>query len=175
MHTLSHTPPCHASLPQVDGKVLSQTQAMAAYVGKLGGIHPEDPWGQAKVDEALNGCTDVTLTLRATMSLPEEEKVPTREKLIGEGGRLRMHVGGLNRLCEENGSNGHAYGETLTVADIAVWRLLGWLTGGVVDGIPKEWVPTTFPALAKLIATVNAHEKVIEWKQLHPNQYPVAA
>ena len=60
---------------EVDGKLLSQTQAMAAYSGKLGGLYPEDPWLAAKVDEAINGCTDVTNSVSVTMRLPEEEKV----------------------------------------------------------------------------------------------------
>ena len=59
-------------------------------------------------------------------------------------------------------------------ACLATWRLLGWLSGGVIDGIPKEWVPTTFPALAKLVSTVDAHEKVAAWKAAHPENYPVA-
>ena len=25
----------------------------------------------------------------------------------------------------------------MTIADLAVWRLMGWLNGGVLDGIPK--------------------------------------
>ena len=52
---------------EVDGLILSQTQPMAAYSGKLAGLVPEDPWKAAKVDEAINGCTDVTQTIGSTM------------------------------------------------------------------------------------------------------------
>lgn len=26
----------------------------------------------------------------------------------------------------------------MTIADLAVWRLLGWIFGGALDGIPQE-------------------------------------
>merc|ERR1719450_1538512 len=60
---------------EVDGKILSQTQAMASYCGKLAGLYPEDPWAAAKVDEAINGCTDVTATVGRTFGLPAAAKV----------------------------------------------------------------------------------------------------
>lgn len=156
---------------EVDGKMLSQTQAMATYAGRLAGIHPEDPWSDAKVNECLNGCTDVTGTVGATFRLPAEEKIAARQALLAEGGRLRTHLGGLERLCAENGSCGHAVGDSVTVADLAIWRLVGWLSSGVVDGIPEDFVGNTFPALSKLVATVEANGKVQEWKAMHPKLY----
>ena len=44
-----------------DGKILSQTSAMAVYAAKLAGMHPEDAWDAAKVDECISGCTDQPL------------------------------------------------------------------------------------------------------------------
>jgi len=160
---------------EVDGKMLSQTQAMAVYAAKLAGIHPEDPWDAAKVDECINGCTDATVTISATFRLPDEEKLPAREGLIAPEGRLTMHLGGLEKICAENGSCGYAVGSSLTAADLAIWRLVGWITGGVIDGIPSDYVTSTFPSLSKLVATVDAHPKVVEWKEAHPHNYPVAA
>uniref|UniRef100_A0A7S4I056 Glutathione transferase n=1 Tax=Odontella aurita TaxID=265563 RepID=A0A7S4I056_9STRA len=156
---------------EVDGKMLSQTQAMAVFAAKLSGIHPEDPWLAAKVDECLNGCTDVTGTIGATFRLPDTEKIPAREALIAEGGRLRMHLGGLNKLCVENGDCGYAVGNSITMADLAIWRLVGWLESGKLDGIPADFVDSTFPALAKLVSTVNANTKVQEWKAKYPKFY----
>ena len=26
----------------------------------------------------------------------------------------------------------------MTIADLAAWKLMGWINGGVLDGIPKE-------------------------------------
>ena len=156
---------------EVDGQILSQTQAIATYAAKLSGLHPDDPWEAAKVDECLNGCTDVTGTIGQTFRLPDEEKLAAREKLIAPDGRLSLHMGGLEKICAENGACGYAVGEGLTVADFAIWRLVGWLSSGIIDGIPKSYVASTFPAVSKLVETVDATPKVGEWKALHSKLY----
>lgn len=158
---------------EVDGQILSQTQALATFAGKLSNLYPEDPWLAAKVDEAINGCTDVTGTVGATMRIEDEdEKLEARAKLMEPEGRLTLHLGGINKLLEANGSNGATVGDALTVADLAIWRLVGWLDGGTLDGIPPGWATTTFPAIAALIAKVDTHEGVISWKKSHPDFYP---
>lgn len=156
---------------EADGKILSQTQAMAVYAAKIAGLQPEDAWDAAKVDECINGCTDVTSTIGATFRLADEEKATARAKLIEPDGRLTLHLGGLEKICSENGACGYAVGESLTVADLAIWRLVGWLSSGVIDGIPKEWVTATFPAVTKLVDAVDAHPKVGEWKAIHSKLY----
>ena len=66
------------------------------------------------------------------MRLPDEEKVPARAALIAEGGRLAMHIGGLEKLAAENAaSSGAIVGDQLTVADLCVWRLIGWLVSPI--------------------------------------------
>eukprot|EP00547_Thalassionema_nitzschioides_P001097 CAMPEP_0194211754 /NCGR_PEP_ID=MMETSP0156-20130528/11107_1 /TAXON_ID=33649 /ORGANISM="Thalassionema nitzschioides, Strain L26-B" /LENGTH=222 /DNA_ID=CAMNT_0038939407 /DNA_START=38 /DNA_END=706 /DNA_ORIENTATION=- len=156
---------------EVDGKMLSQTQAMAVYSAKLAGIHPEDPWLAAKVDECINGCTDVTGTVGTTFALSAEEKIESRKNLIAEKGRLRMHLSGLEKLCMENGNCGFAVGECLTMADLAIWRLVGWFSSGTLDGIPTNFILDTFPAISKVVANVDSNEKVQEWKAKHPKFY----
>eukprot|EP00966_Prymnesium_polylepis_P259302 5989287-Prymnesium_polylepis.1 len=156
---------------EVDGKILSQTQAVAVYASKLAGLHPADAWLAAKVEECISGCTDVTSTIAKTMGLPADEKVPARQKLCASDGRLTLHLGGLEHICTQNGSNGFAVGSSLTVADLAIWRLAGWVSSGNIDGIPKSFVADNFPAISKVCAAVDAHPKVCEWKALHPKNY----
>jgi len=156
---------------EADGRTLSQTQAMAVYCAKLSGIHPESAWEAAKVDECLNGCTDVTGTIGGTFRLADDQKVVERQKLIAKDGRLTMHLGGLERICADNGSCGYAVGSSLTVADLAIWRLVGWLSGGKIDGIPTSYVKSTFPAVSKVVEMVDAHPKVCEWKAKHAKLY----
>jgi len=156
---------------EADGQILSQTQAMAVYAAKLAGFHPTDIWEAAKVDECLNGCTDVTTTVGSTFRLSGEEKISKREQLIVDGGRLHMHLKGLETICEKNGSCGCAVGKGLTVADLAIWRLVGWFSGGNLDGIPTDYVAKTFPSIQKVVSTVDSNKKVQEWKAKHPKFY----
>lgn len=156
---------------EVNGKILSQTQAMASYCSRLTGQHPTDPWLAAKVDEALNGCTDCTTDIGKTFSMAEEAKLAARQEMIGPGGRLSMHLAGLEKLIRANGSNGRVVGHSITVADLAIWRMVGWIDGGVVDGIPRGYVTTTFPGIAALCVAVNADAKVQEWQNKHSKFY----
>ena len=50
----------------------------------------------------------------------------------------------------------------MTIADIAMWRLLGWLTSGIIDGIPTTIVDN-YPKLKNIHYTVHHHTKVQEW------------
>jgi len=156
---------------EVDGRILSQTQAMASYAGKLAGMHPDDPWLEAKVDECINGCTDVTMTVGGTFRLPEEEKMAARAAMVQPDGRLLVQLGGLEKICKENGSNGYAVGDSITVADLAICGVAKWLSSGVLDGIPADIVQTKFPAIAKVKSTVLSHPKVQEWAAAHPKDY----
>lgn len=151
----------------IDGKVLSQTQACATYVGKLVGMYPsnDDPFAQANCDEIINGCTDVTDTISATFRA--EDKKSAREKLIEpEGGRLFMHLNGLNSVVCKDGSE-FACGKDsgLTVADLSVWRLCNWFLGGSIDHIPTEWLGSSFPNLKKIYDNVESNDKIQAFKK----------
>lgn len=149
---------------EVGDKILSQTQAMANYAARLAGIHPKDAWEAAKVDECISGCTDVTGTIGTTFRIKdEEEKIKTRKELCDKDGRLWMHLNGLNKICTAN-DGAYSVGSTLTVADLAIWRLVGWVDSGKLDGIPVNYGSDTFPALATLVKAVDDNEKVKEWK-----------
>ena len=43
--------------------------------------------------------------------------------------------------------------EKMSIADLAIWRLLGWLTSGIIDGIPTSIIDD-FPKLK------NVHHQV---------------
>ena len=159
----------------VGGKgVLNQTQAIARYVGQLTKLYPADPFLSCKCDEAIDGLTDVSDLVTATMQERNpQRKVQWRQALTAPDGRMTMVLRGLERLLEQNGRSPVPYvaGTTLTVADLAVWRAVGWLSSGVLDGIPATYVQQTFPKLWALHSAVDLEPKVVEWKTQHPRHY----
>merc|ERR1712217_171810 len=84
---------------------------------------------------------------------------------------LTMLLSGLESLLVQNGSNGLFAGEAVTVADLAVWRAVDWMSNGTLDGIPRSYIPNTFPNLASLYQKVDALPEVQEWKQKNPRHY----
>lgn len=169
-----------------DGKILSQTQAMASYVGKLGSVYDygasgvaadekyprlypadDDYFGQAKCDEIINGCTDVTNTVAMTFICPKEEVEGKRKDMIKpDGGRLHLHLTGLNSIvCGDDDT--YACGDKLTVADLSVWRLISWLSSGNLDHIPTDLISSNFSNLQKVYENVEKNEKMAEYKKLY--------
>ena len=96
------------------------------------------------------------------------------QRVMADDGHLRRHLGGLDQICAANSKvskDGYSVGTTMTVADLAIWRLVGWIDGGSLDGIPRNYVRDTFPHLATLVATVDAHPPVQAWKKKHAKFY----
>jgi len=131
-----------APLLEVDGKPIAQTGAIARYCGKLSGHYPkDDDFAAAKIDEIIDTATDMTTTMGATMGLESvEEKKAARAKLVAEDGKMTKYFVALEKILKDNGSTGFFVGKTMTVADISMWRLLGWFKGGVLDGLPSDLI-----------------------------------
>lgn len=157
----------------VGGKgVINQTQAIASYVGKLTGFYPQDPFMQAKADEVIDGLTDISDLVTATMQERDgNRKIQWRQQLISAKGRMTMLLNGLEELAKQNGCNGYMVGQQLTVSDFAVWRAVGWLSSGIIDGIPKVYIQQTFPNLFAVHSNVEKLPKLQQWKAANPHHY----
>jgi hypothetical protein len=71
----------------------------------------------------------------------------------------------VKNLLTENKSSEWFVGDKMSVADLAIWRLLGWIISGKLEHVPTTLLGT-FPYLTKLYANVNSHPKVQEWMSL---------
>ena len=125
----------------VGGKgVINQTQAIARYVGHLAGLYPGDPFLAAKCDEAIDALTDVSELVTATMQERDmKRKVQWRQHLIASNGRITMLLNGLESLLKQNNATPIPFvaGTTLSVADLAIWRAVGWISSSVLDVRPN--------------------------------------
>ena len=137
---------------QVDGKTIAQTGAFARFCGKLSGLYPtENDFYAAKVDEVIDLATDITAKIRPSLIEKDPEKrMEMRRELVETV--LPNWLGFMETLLEKNGT-GYFVDNSLTVADLAAWRLCGWISGGIIDGIP-ETILDAFPLL-------NAHQNHI--------------
>uniref|UniRef100_A0A7S0P2V9 Glutathione transferase n=1 Tax=Calcidiscus leptoporus TaxID=127549 RepID=A0A7S0P2V9_9EUKA len=159
----------------VGGKgVLNQTQAIARYVGSLANMYPADPFLAAKADEAIDGLTDVSDLITATMQERNpQRKVAWRKALVAPDGRMTMLLNGIEMLLKQNGASPVPFvaGPSLSVADLALWRAVGWISSGVIDGIPTTYIQSTFPLLWALHCAIDKEPKVAQWKAKNPHHY----
>ena len=147
---------------QVDGKTIAQTGAIARFCGKLSGLYPtENDFYAAKVDEVIDLATDITGKIRPALIEKDPEKKMEMRRELSET-VLPHWLGFMESLLEDNGKTGYFVDDCLSVADLAAWRLCGWISGGIIDGIP-ETILDAFPLLNAHQNHISNLPKVAEW------------
>ena len=144
---------------EVENKIIGQTGAIARYCGKVSNLYSDDILKAAKIDQIIDAATDITNVVSPTIrEKDQEKKIEDRKVLVNK--LLPRWFRYLENLLSEDDSTWFV--EKMTIADIAMWRLLGWLTSGIIDGIPTS-VIDDFPKLKNIHHQVHTHPKVQEW------------
>ena len=63
--------------------------------------------------------------------------------------------------------SGFLVGDSISIADLALFVLTNQLASGKLDGIPTDVISTTYPACTSHNANVASHAKVVEWYSTH--------
>tara|TARA_B100000614_G_scaffold10833_1_gene9520 strand:- start:33 stop:719 length:687 start_codon:yes stop_codon:yes gene_type:complete len=154
----------------VDGVPIAQTGAIARFCGKLSGLYPsEDSISCALIDQFIDFVTDLTnlVYIPSSSPLTEDEKIQHR-RILAEGELKRK----LDML-EDNISANQTWivGKEMTIADIAIWRGIGWLASDLVAGIPQPYF-VNYPKITKIFKNVDNHPKICEWvRKTYPSNY----
>ena len=144
---------------EVEDKIIGQTGAIARYCGKISNLYSDDMLKAAKIDQIIDAATDITNKVSPTIKEKNlEKKMEDRKVLVNK--LLPRWFRYLEHLLSEDDSTWFV--EKMTIADIAMWRLLGWLSSGIIDGIPTS-VVDDFPKLKNIHHQVHTHPKVQEW------------
>ena len=115
----------------------------------------------AKVDQIIDTATDITNLVSPTVREKNEIiKKDTREKLSNK--LLPRWFTYLENILENEKGSTWFVDNKISIADIAIWRLLGWLKSGMLDGIPTN-VCDAYTKLNNVHAEVHKHPKVQEW------------
>jgi glutathione S-transferase len=144
----------------VDGETIAQTGAIARFCGKLSGLYPTDSLAAAKVDQLIDAATDITTQVSPTMRMEDESAKMAARSVLAED-TLPKWFGYLEALLPE-GEDAFFVGESMTIADLAIWRLMGWFSGGFLDGIPATVVDGS-PRLKAHSERIGMHPKVTKW------------
>jgi prostaglandin-H2 D-isomerase / glutathione transferase len=137
---------------EIDGAVVTQSNAMSRYVGKMAGLYPDDNLQALYADEAMGAVEDVTHRIVGTFGLEGETLRQARENLVEKW--LSVFLRGLNEMLTRGGGE-YLAGNSLSVADLKVAGLTAWLGSGELDHVPKDLVPSLAPAVVE-------HQKRIE-------------
>lgn len=128
---------------EIDGQVVTQSNAMCRYVGKMAGLYPEDDLQALYCDEALGAIEDLLHSMTSTFGLEGDELKAARKKLVD--GWITTFLKGLGQLIERGGD--YFADNRLTVADLKVAGVIQLLNSGYLDHVPTDVVERITPAL----------------------------
>ena len=146
----------------VDGKIFAQTGAIARFCGKLSGLYPKnEDCKAALIDQIIEAAQDINylVTLSGRDKDPEKKKI-ARDILANR--HLPKWFQFLENLLKQNTDSVYFVENNLTIADLAIWRLLGWLKSGMLDGVPSN-ILDNYDNLNQLRDEIYKHPKVNEW------------
>lgn len=150
---------------EVDGERLTQCNAISRYVGRLGGLYPDDALDGLRCDEALDAIEDIMNKIVPTLFIKdEEEKRQAREQLAE--GPIPFYVTRLGKRLQDRGGEYFAGGK-LTVADIKVCLWIRHIRSGMLDYVPTDIPDRLAPNLVEHFERVISHPAVVAWYEAH--------
>ena len=152
----------------VDGTPICQTGAIARFCGKLSGFYPaDDLLMAAQTDQFLDIATDITdLVIFAGRGQDPATVIKERQQLAKDGLHRKLSI--LDKLI--GADHDWIFGGKIGLADVAIWRMSGWLSSGL-DGIPSE-ILSPFPNILRICNNVEEHPQIISWvKKTYPEGY----
>ena len=147
---------------EVDNKIIAQTGAIARFCGKISGMYPiKDNFKAAKIDQIIEAAQDINYII----SLSGRDKDLSR-KLKARKRLSEIHLPKwfqfLENLLIANQNSNWFVGNSMSIADLAIWRLLGWIISGKLEGVPKN-ILDNYDNLILMRKEVSHHPKVKEW------------
>ena len=148
------------SLPifELEGKpVVSQTNAILGYVGRHYGLLPKDEWEALRLESLVGAAEELRTTISATFGIDDAEELERRRTELVEGPIRRF---GAN--MEKQIVGPFAGGAAVSIADIKLFVVVGWINKGVLDHIPANALHA-FTKLQAVFNNVKNHPKTVEW------------
>jgi prostaglandin-H2 D-isomerase / glutathione transferase len=143
----------------VDGKLLGQSNAILALIGRRHGLHPKDDFEAARHESVMMHVEDLRAQLGPTLRMkdPEQKKV-AREALAAD------YIPAWSTFADRQiGDAGPFFaGNAIHVVDIKLFVVLRWIKNGTVDHVPA----TIFDGHTKLMRVYDAvrtDPRIVSW------------
>jgi len=156
--TLKDRPFAAVPVLDVDGILLTQSNTINRYLGKMAGLYPEDTLQAAYCDEIMSAIEDLTHMVVATFQMEEDEKKSTREVFVS--GTLTTYLTRFEEYLKARGGEYFA-DNRLTIADLKMSVWIAGLNSGMLDYVPSDIVDTLAPKLNEHHQRINQHPKIV--------------
>lgn len=145
--------PFHA-LPvlEVDGELITQSNAINRYVGRLAGLYPDDPVAALRCDEVMDAVEDILTKIGQTFAIKDEAAKRAARYALAEG-PISLYLAKLEKKLTARGGVYFADAR-LTVADLKVFVWIRHLRSGTLDHVATDLVDRVAPKL------MDQHERI---------------
>lgn len=141
----------------VDGVLVTQSDAILRYAGKLAGLYPADAHQALLCDEVAYVVEEAGVKLGPSFSMKGDEQKAARVALVN--GSMPVYLGWLQSQLHAHGGEYFA-DHRLTVADLKVFVDVRGLNSGRLDHVPTDLVEKVAPALNAHMRRVAQHPAV---------------
>lgn len=145
-------------LLEVDGEVITQSNAINRFVGKLAGLYPDDDLQAARCDEVMDAVEDVVTRIVATFGIQDPAEMKAKRQALVDG-PIRLYLTALQEMLERRGGS-YLADDRLTVADLKLFVWIRSLEAGILDYVPADLVERVAPKLAEHARRVAEHPGV---------------
>ncbi|WP_144391578.1 glutathione S-transferase [Pleionea sediminis] len=145
---------------ELDGKAITQCNAICRFVGKQTGLYPNDLYLALLCDEIIEALEDVTNHLVRTFGLQGDDLKAKREALV-EGPFTRYLRWAESRLKENGGD--FFVGDSLTIADLKVLVWTNSLRSGHLEYVPTDSVSRIAPELERHRERLMAYSPIANY------------
>jgi glutathione S-transferase len=150
---------------EVDGEVITQSNTINRFVGKLAGLYPEDALEAAHCDEVMDAVEDVGGRISATFRIEDPAQKRAAREALAEG-PIRLYLERLQELLQARGGQYFADAR-LSVADLKVFVWIRGLRSGILDHIPVDLAERVAPLLAKHCDKIGSHDGIVAYYKSH--------
>ncbi|MES2879261.1 MAG: glutathione S-transferase family protein [Pseudomonadota bacterium] len=144
----------------VDDVLVTQSDAITRYVGKLTGLYPTDAYQALLCDEVLDAVEDANIKLGTTFGLTGDALKEARTALVN--GALPLYLGWLQTQLQAHGGEYFA-DQRLTIADLKVFVFVRGLNSGRLDHVPTDLVEKVAPLLSAHLQRITQTPAVAQY------------
>jgi prostaglandin-H2 D-isomerase / glutathione transferase len=144
---------------EVDGRGrFGQSNAILRLIGRMYGLHPEDPFAAARHDALMDAAEDLRHRISPTLRMDDPaEKKAARQRLASD----YIPLWG-NCVDRQIGDAPFVGGTRPNVADVKLYVVERWISTGSLDDIPADSFDP-YRRLKTVVANVASHPAVVGW------------
>lgn len=150
---------------QINDLLVTQSDAITRYVGKLTGLYPADNLQALFCDEVMSALEDVNIKIGATFGMTGDELKNARTALVA--GALPQYLQWLQKQLENHGGEYFA-NNRLTIADLKALVCLRGLKSGKLEHIPSNLIDAVAPKLDAYLQRIGNVPAIAQYYSKSP-------